>query len=84
MSFILPVIIESRKILLLDLEKTQLDKIPQDFGEDIYIVELPDQHDWEILSIQKDKLIQSLLKVADDIKLNECFLTVSIQVQILL
>lgn len=70
-NFILPVIIDNRKSVLLDLNlvlENSTDK--DDFGEDIYILEIP-LHENTILSISKHKSIQSLITNQLDLPLKD-------------
>ncbi|MEJ0101755.1 MAG: hypothetical protein WDO19_03950 [Bacteroidota bacterium] len=67
-SFILPVTIESRKIVFLDLNLyAAADQISEDPGEDIYITEISQQPRHVLFSIDKRRIIQSLFAEQKDI-----------------
>jgi hypothetical protein len=69
--FIFPVIIESRKILFLDLEPQSKNSDLKNVGEDVYIIKLPEISEKTILSIPKSRLIQSLHVNVEDINIKD-------------
>jgi hypothetical protein len=66
--FILPVTIESRRIVFLDLDvHPQLSATNANPGEDVFIIDMPSMNTHTLFSINKGKFIQSLLNDQDDL-----------------
>lgn len=83
-NFILPITIENRKVVLLDLFPKK--KSEEDFfnsGDDTYIVELPVADSNIILSVNKLKKIQSLIGAISDIAIRNLNFKVSFNENIL-
>lgn len=73
--FILPVTVESRKILFLTLEQNFDSTNPlKNVGEDEYIVEIPEHQSRNMLSIPLEKQVQSRHEEIDDIPIKNFFI----------
>lgn len=70
-NFILPVTIESRRIVFLDLQaKPLVPDVNTDTGEDVFVVEIPGKNTNPLFSISKAAVVQSLLNDYTDIPVN--------------
>ena len=77
-NFILPVTIESRKIIFLDLEPTTEEhSLLSDTNEDVYIITIPPQGENEIFSISKSKTLQSLDSRYSDRRIDRLYFSYS-------
>lgn len=70
--FILPVTVESRRIVFLDLDVhppvTAANANP---GEDVFIIDMPSRNTYTLFSINKGKFVQSLLNDQDDLAIKD-------------